>query len=175
MGQVSSGIGLAAYGLLVVLSLGGCRRAEPLDGTPLYPPFNHHKPIAVVHGGVDQGRYEIAVRSRMQGRLALQLRIVGLRGESGKRWPVGPNQISCVLGGGSRVRILSGTAGELPASDDYDVEVEGEVIPLDQPGRSMYREWAWLRRPNEVEAIDAELAALDGLAPCGSIGSGAAQ
>jgi hypothetical protein len=47
--------------------------------------------------------------------------------------------------------------------------VDALAIPLANPGRSLYREWAWLHRPREVEAIDAELRAYDALPECASV------
>ncbi len=155
-----------ALALSVVLSsLAGCRRQAPLDGTPLYAPFNPRKPIAVVASHSTGGSYEVAVRSLMQGRLALRVESIALVGR-GEPQLIDGDLHECVLGGGERTRVA---AGVLPASGgdgEANVAVVASAIPIDDPGRSMYREWAWLRRPDEIDAIDAELARLTGMGRC---------
>ncbi len=155
----------------------GCRRSEPLDGTPLYASFNRHKPLAVAVSDVGAGHYVLAVRSLMAGRLALRISNVRIVGPSAEPRMVPSEPIECVLLGGERAQLLSGAAGGLVPGAAYDVVADTEATPLDQPGRSIYREWAWLRRPTEIEAIDSELTAMDALPRCeligGSIGAGA--
>lgn len=142
----------------------GCRRGEVLDGTPLYAPFNQRKPVAVVNARVADGRCEVAVRSRMDGRLALRIDEILLHPQSGAPLSLEPSVSECVLAGGGRMRLVEPVTGE-PAVD-YEATVRGSPIPLDDPGRAMYREWAWIRRPLEIDAIDAELARLAALPPC---------
>ena len=115
------------------------------------------------------GRYQIVGRSLMSGRLAIRLRSVRLRAPS-TVFAIAPDEAECVLGGGERATLFEGEAGGLDAAVTYSVEAESEATPLDQPGRSMYREWAWLRRPTEIDLIDAELVALDALVPCRALG-----
>jgi hypothetical protein len=154
--------------LLFLLSAAtfGCRRGEGTDGTPLYAPFNRRKPIAVVSGRVENGRCEVAVRSMMEGRLALRADEISLRSPTGAKTPVDPDLRECILGGGRRTRLVDRPIGGLKVSVDYQVEVVASAVPLDEPGRTMYREWAWIRRPTDVAAIDAELAQLEDLPQC---------
>ncbi len=167
----------------VSLLAGGCRRSQPLDGTPLYASFNRHRPIAVVVSNVGDGHYSVAVRSLMAGRLAVRIsnvRIVDRSaasrvGATAEPVAVPSGPVECVLGGDERAQLLNGTATGLVPGAAYEVVADGEVTPLDQPGRSMYREWAWLRRPTEIEMIDSELAVMEALPRCGpATGSSAA-
>ena len=159
-------------GMLGLLGASACRRREPLDGTPLYAPFNQRKPIAVLVSKIEPDGYEVVARSLMSGRLALRLEGLRLQAEGEAVVPLDPAEVGCVLAGGERVRLLVGSVAGLDPGAGYAIAWDGETIPLDQPGRSMYREWAWLRRPAEVERIDAELAELDRLPLCRSITAG---
>ena len=75
--------------------------------------------------------------------------------------------VSCRLPGGGRSVLLR---QPLPREPRGAVRVVGVAvgIPTRDPGRAMYREWAWLRRPTEVDEIDREIAALRDLDLCPS-------
>lgn len=152
---------------LIALSAATCRREPEIDGTPLYAPFNVRRPIATLNWRVDGARYEVAVRSLMEGRVALRVeRIAAAHG--GPR--LEGEGYECVLAGGQRSRLLAGSLPNGGTAREVGLEVAVNAIPIDQPGRSMFREWAWIRRPNDVAAIDAELARLDALPPCAPAG-----
>lgn len=149
----------------VAAALAGCRRAEKLDGTPLYTPFNQRRPVAVVNQRVAGGHCEVVVRNRMEGRLALRVEEIVLTAPDGAAIAVA-GAAECLLAGGQRGRLVDRRIDEIDGATPYEVSVRAGVIPVDEPGRSMYREWAWLRRPTEIAAIDAELAHLESLPPC---------
>lgn len=148
---------------MVALSAVACRRHAETDGTPLYAPFNVRKPIATLHWRVDGEHYEVAVRSMMAGRVALRIERIAVA--DGGPLLAGEGY-ECLLAGGQRARLLGGAVPEGAPGLEASLDVAVSAIPLDQPGRSMYREWAWIRRPNEEAVIDAELARLDALPSC---------
>ena len=145
------------------LSALACRRHAETDGTPLYAPFNVRKPIATLNWRVDGEHYEVAVRSLMAGRVALRVERIAVA-NSGP--PLAGEGYECLLAGGVRARLLSGPLPGGATGLEANLDIAVIAIPLDQPGRLMYREWAWIRRPNEVAAIDAELTRLDALPAC---------
>lgn len=163
---------LAGVSLLAGLVLGSsaCRRTAPPDGTPLYAPFNPRKPVATVAARIDGQRYEVAVRSLMQGRLAIRLETVSLPGDGGAGRVIDASIHECILAGGERARLAAGVLaadlGDAAAYSPATLDVAASALPLDDPGRSMYREWAWIRQPHDLAAIDAELTRLDSLPPC---------
>ncbi len=137
----------------------------------MYAPFNRRKPIAVLAHRVGEGRYEIAVRSLMAGPIALSLRELALPGVDGGAVSLVKEPFECLLEAGERVRLLAGDDGRLAPSAADLTEVGSRAIPLGEPGRSMYREWAWWRRPREIEQIDSELRRLDRLPLCRTVAS----
>ncbi len=145
--QVSSRLLLLVGTLLTA----ACSRDAIPEGVRLYAQFNQRKPIAVMT--VSRAGDARIVESLMKGRMALQSRVSSAAN--------GP-KIECIVGGGQRVLIQ-----QPPAPGDVVT-----LVPLDDPGRAMYREWAWLRRPRGIVEIDSELARLAGLSDCAVLQDG---
>lgn len=150
---------------LLVIAAAGCRRSAPLDGTPLFAPFNPRRPVAVVAARLENGAVEIAVRSLMQGRLAVRIESLAVVGGGAT---IDASTYECIVAGGERAHFTGGVAEEADFAAAIDLEAVGVALPLDDPGRSIYREWQRQRRPDDVAEIDAELARLDALPVCGA-------
>ncbi len=148
------------------LVAGACRRTA-VDGTPIYTPFNQRKPVAVLRSSLDGNGIHIDVGSSMQGRLALRFDTIELFDGGGLVVQRRPPPRTCLLAGESRATIREPGPNAQVAGRTQRIVAAAVAIPLDNPGRSMYREWAWLRRPHEIAEIDAELARLDALPRCG--------
>ncbi len=137
----------------------------PEDALPIYTPFNRRKPVAWIQPRVEAGVANLVLRSRMEGPLAFEIEGLALADAAGEIGAGARLDTRCRLKGGGRVVLLR---RELTSPPNGALRVRGSVraIPIEDPGRAMYREWAWLRRPREVQAIDRELAALTALPEC---------
>jgi len=132
---------------------------------PVYTPFNQRKPVAWMQPHVESAVANLVLRSRMEGPLAFEIEGLALADAGGVIGDATPLDARCRLKGGGRVVLLR---RELAAPPRGELRVRGSVraIPVEDPGRAMYREWAWLRRPQEVQAIDREIAELAALPEC---------
>jgi hypothetical protein len=160
--------------LVIIL---GCERAPEETGIGLYPPFNQRDAIVVLYpsvtrstvSGETQSEIVIDMVNHLQDPAYVRLRGLRLRAADGSISTI-ETKLSCRAVSGETGRVVREVlaSGELIEGSE-PVEVDAEVIPLGLPGRAIYREWAWLRRPHEVEKIDAELAAYDALPECRSV------
>ena len=110
----------------------------------------------------------LSVRNLMQGRIALTLLQIRIDAAEGMAAIAIPPPPSCMLPGSASTTLSKRSAAHLPPGP-LPLSIAATAVPLDNPGRSMYREWAWLRRPTEIALIDEELAKMDALPECPAI------
>ncbi len=125
--------------------------------------------MAIFQTDHSDGVVSLTVRSLMQGRIALDLQEVRVDTADGSPAISLPAPLSCVLSGGARVTLAATSDGDL-MHGRLRFSIAATAVPLDDPGRSIYREWAWLRRPTEIALIDEELAKMDALPECAGRG-----
>ena len=152
---------------LIALWPATCHRKDIPDGTRIYTPFNERKPVAVLRSTVEGETIRIEVESLMLGRLALRVLTLGIVDGAGGQLQRVPLPRTCLMAGGAVATLRRSGADLRVVAPVARLHAEAVAIPLDNPGRAMYREWAWLRRPGEIAQIDGELRALDELAECG--------
>lgn len=120
--------------------------------------------------GAQVVEFSFTAQNRLRDPLYLRLSDPRLLDGNGKILAGNDARLECRLHPGDNGQFFTTRAplrGVGPSADS-SVRVDALAIPLAEPGRAMYREWAWLRRPNEIDAIDAELRAWDALPFCDS-------
>jgi len=160
-------------GLCLVATL-GCHRGAPSGVLAVRPPFSERAEVLWLWPRWQARGDEIELVFDGENRLhtPLYVRLAQPRLLDGEGRVVARDgaRLECRLMPGRTPALLRRLLTR-PVADGGTIAgaaVDALAIPLADPGRSLYREWAWLRRPREVQAIDTELRAYDALPECSS-------
>lgn len=159
-----------------------CHRATPTGSIGVSAPFSDRRDIALLRpswslasedaraAGGGSLRIAIDAENLLHGSLYLRVANPRLVDAKGQVVASGSSSVECRLrpGGNKRFHLNAATMEVDAVEGEIHAEMDSLAIPLAEPGRAIYREWAWLRRPGEIAAIDAELLAYDALPECGS-------
>jgi len=154
----------------------GCHRGAPAGTIAILPPFSERGEVVWLRphwrqaaGGTPVVEVWFDAENKLHSPLYLRLANPRLVDRDGQIVATAIATGECRLASGSTLAMWRAELPlAAPASEGVSVAVDALAIPLAEPGRAMYREWAWLRRPREVAAIDAELSAFDALPLCAS-------
>lgn len=175
----------AVFAFCTVVFLAGCHD----DSTRLYvtAPFNEETELADVNAvwrdtGEERNfaessrldepqvrfQYKVDLRNRLEHGLYVRLGGFQLVDDAGLSLGKADDSVKCVLAPGTTEAVLEGGVWvpKRSAKKVAGFRLRRFGVPLSERGRAMYREWLLQRRPEEGDAIDAELAGYAATPPC---------